>query len=298
MIFFFIPVGLGCKGPFLQERHSQPKKSTTNYLPHRPMQRSLSVSSVPTTSSPLSNRHRVVIRPDPKFTQFNPEDEDEDSENEMENSSSQEIFHDLRPSPRDHSSLGGGRHKPHGLRSRLSLQHPLPPSRGRLGSLSNLSAVSEAPLTAHAVSPNQQPLPPQPRMLYHSPYGTIREEQHDKVCMRTNRDHSYRVTTNSDTAWSASRRNSLHSQPQPLSVQGFGHRFNPRRYSTIEGRSRAAMVAGRLLGVHPGLEDSRSSVMAQRKFSSPACVEAVYNHSTRRPASQQSSHVPNFLVRF
>ena len=155
------------------------------------MQRSLSVSSVPTTSSPLSNRHRVVIRPDPKFTQFNPEDEDEDSENEMENSSSQEIFHDLRPSPRGHSSLGGGRHKPHGFRSRLSLQHPLPPSRGRLGSLSNLSAVSEAPLTAHAVSPNQQPLQPQPRRLYQSPYGTIREEH--EVCMRTNRDHSYRV---------------------------------------------------------------------------------------------------------
>ena len=109
-------------------------------------------------------------------------------------------------------------------------------------------------------------------------------------------------TTNND-AWLL-RRNSLHSQPQPLSVQGFGHRFNPaRRYSTIETRSRAAMVAGRLLGVP--VEDSRSSVMAQRKFSSPACVDAmIYNHSTRmrsRPASSASSHstshVPNYLVR-
>lgn len=184
--FFHFAVGLGCKGPFLQERHSQPKKSTTNYL-HRPMQRSLSVSSVIPASaasdSPL-NHHRVIIRPDPKFTQFNPEDEDEDSENELENS--QEIFHNdlnsLRPSQ--------PQRPPHGLRSRLSLQHPpIPQSRGRLGSLSNLSAVSEAPLTAHAVSPNQQP--PQPRRLYQSPYGTIREEH--EVCMRTNRDHSYRV---------------------------------------------------------------------------------------------------------
>lgn len=142
-----LQLGLGCKGPFLQERHSQPKKSTTNYL-HRPMQRSLSVSSVIPASaasdSPL-NHHRVIIRPDPKFTQFNPEDEDEDSENELENS--QEIFHNdlnsLRPSQ--------PQRPPHGLRSRLSLQHPpIPQSRGRLGSLSNLSAVSEAPLTAHA----------------------------------------------------------------------------------------------------------------------------------------------------
>ena len=186
--FFHFAVGLGCKGPFLQERHSQPKKSTTNYL-HRPMQRSLSVSSVIPASaasdSPL-NHHRVIIRPDPKFTQFNPEDEDEDSENELENS--QEIFHNdlnsLRPSQ--------PQRPPHGLRSRLSLQHPpIPQSRGRLGSLSNLSAVSEAPLTAHAVSPNQQPPQPQPRRLYQSPYGTIREEH--EVCMRTNRDHSYRV---------------------------------------------------------------------------------------------------------
>ena len=90
--FTSFAVGLGCKGPFLQERHSQPKKS--NYLHHRhhrPMQRSLSVSSVnPASESPLSH-HRVIIRPDPKFTQFNPEDEDEDSENELENT--QEIFH-------------------------------------------------------------------------------------------------------------------------------------------------------------------------------------------------------------
>ena len=153
------------------------------------MQRSLSVSSVIPASaasdSPL-NHHRVIIRPDPKFTQFNPEDEDEDSENELENSP-QEIFHNdlnLR------ASEPQPQRPPHGLRSRLSLQHPpIPQSRGRLGSLSNLSAVSEAPLTAHAVSPNQQP--PQPRRLYQSPYGTIREEH--EVCMRTNRDHSYRV---------------------------------------------------------------------------------------------------------
>ena len=190
--FTSFAVGLGCKGPFLQERHSQPKKS--NYLHHRhhhhrPMQRSLSVSSVnPASESPLSH-HRVIIRPDPKFTQFNPEDEDEDSETELENSP-QEIFHNdlnLR------ASEPQPQRPPHGLRSRLSLQHPpIPQSRGRLGSLSNLSAVSEAPLTAHAVSPSQQPLQPQqPRRLYQSPYGTIREEH--EVCMRTNRDHSYRV---------------------------------------------------------------------------------------------------------
>ena len=146
------------------------------------MQRSRSVSSVPTPE----NHHRVVIRPDPKF-KFNPEDEDEDSDNE-ENSS--DVF-----ASRPQNDLGGRlRPQPqHSLRSRLSLQHPPLPSRGRLGSLSNLSAVSEAPLTACAVSSTPQPQEPrQPRRLYHSPYGTIREE-HEVRMRNTNNDHSYRI---------------------------------------------------------------------------------------------------------
>ena len=105
-----------------------------------------------------------------------------------------------------------------------------------LGSLSNLTSVAEQPPTPCAVShPQQQPLWP-PKVLLSTPcIGIIREAEQQQQKFREmarnssggeeiNNTTSMTTSTNNfkrETLWM--RRHSLHSQPQPLSVHGFGY---------------------------------------------------------------------------
>lgn len=103
------------------------------------MQRSLSLSTVNSNS-------RVVIRPDPSFTQFDPENDDDEVSDEDEVVNQHQVkVNNVRPTvvrrPRHHLV-------PSAMRGSSQFQH----HRQHGQSLSNLTAVSEAPLTACAVS--------------------------------------------------------------------------------------------------------------------------------------------------
>ena len=107
-----------------------------------------------------------------------------------------------------------------------------------LGSLSNLTSVAEQPPTPCAVSHHpqqqQQPLWP-PKVLLSTPcnIGIIREAEREQKFREISRNSGEReeintsMTSNSttnrkrETLWM--RRHSLHAQPQPLSVHGFGY---------------------------------------------------------------------------
>ena len=181
-------------------------------------------------------------------------------------------------------------------------------------SLSTLNSVSETPLTPCAVSYR-------PKVILSTPCGTIREEQGSSgslnngnvpgdSCMSnpTNSQHrrSYSVKTanNYDLynhhAWS--RRHSIHSQPQPLSVQGFGQRYgiirnnriNPDLYPEERNR-RVSMVAGRPASISAADEDGRSTPMrTAAKLSSPVCMDAIREHHImRRSGSISGSGLRN-----
>lgn len=162
----------------------------------------------------------------------------------------------------------------------------------RLGSLSSLSAVAETPPSARAVSRRDPPC-----VLLSTPCGTILEEQ----------------STTTNFAWS--RRHSLHSQPQPLSVQGFGYGYNRPKQDLLNLKRRMAsnMVAGRRV------EEGRSTaaimeqhrrktaspaLMAyqQRKMASPAFVEAVLNNQHRyyhrSPMAQHATAYQHLVLDF
>lgn len=118
---FFITVGPWNGEPLLMDKN-KPK-----------MQRSLSLSTV-------NSNARVVIRPDPSFTRFDPENDDDEVSDDDEVNQHQ-VKVNVRPNvvrrPRHHvvsPAMRGGQFRQHGQ------------------SLSNLTAVSETPLTACAVS--------------------------------------------------------------------------------------------------------------------------------------------------
>lgn len=115
------------------------------------------------------------------------------------------------------------------------------------------------------------------------------------------------------------RRHSLQAQPQPLSVQGFGHRYNTnpitsrleRATATAASadtnslrRARLSMLAGRRASAsdQSGLEEnagrsahygSAASILSHKKLSSPSYIEAIRNHSNllhRRGSHGDSYH--------
>lgn len=86
--------------------------------------------------------------------------------------------------------------------------------------------------------------------------------------------------TNSNYAWV--RRHSIHSQPQPLSVQGFGYRYRRSwlNMAEFENRRRVSMVAGR------SYEDGRTAanLRARKKAvtESNACLELALSRQQQR----------------
>ena len=90
-----------------------------------------------------------------------------------------------------------------------------------------------------------------PHIILSTPCGTIREEQNYDNNFRMNLTGSSSSTnhrrsssikskihndqdSNSNPQFSWVRRHSLHSQPQPLSVHGFGYRYNTNPTNRLE----------------------------------------------------------------
>ena len=164
-------------------------------------------------------------------------------------------------------------------------------------SLSTLNSVSEQPLTPCAVSYR-------PKVILSTPCGTIREEVtgnghesmiHTNFSQRRSMSvkSTPRGTPNPDFAWG--RRHSIHNQPQPLSVQGFGHRYGQRnrksadvdrmsadlshRKSTAD--LRVNMVAGRPTSISG--EDNRPSAMM-------TTLNTLTSRSRRHSSIGQAKH--------
>jgi hypothetical protein len=335
----YFAVGSGTGGPFLIERR-RPKNETGNLQPktsdlyHTPRlntkQRSQSLYNPPLSFE------RVLIKPDQSFSRFDP-DEDSDGEDPFEaKTTHDEDGEDLRMRPcRSVSQLPisspSSRRPPPSYSASVKLRYSVSRNQRFAGSLSNLGSVSETPATASAVSSGwpqtsswtpvrQQPRQEQPALILSTPGGktlnaceTIREECGGfwgNGMTPTNPYIGHKTTK--QQAWHSSRRHTLHSQPQPLSVQGIGYGFN-RRSSVVSSTTSPSMtmaaasveknnsvlrrklayppmVAGRLNSPH--LDDSRSFVMGQRKYSSPAYVEAILHKSS--PHSYQ--HAINLQV--
>ena len=258
------------------------------------MQRSMSLSNM---GLHRRDSQRVVIRPDPAFTQFDPENDDDDlsDDHDMDNAVFTTVAAAMSESARmtsaasddaminaaDNNNVNKQLHQVRTSTSSTMRPKIVRRSRGSIGgsttvglgtSLSNLSSVSEAPMTASAVSNGQTQRPPNrrsrglseqisPHIILSTPCGTILEEhKNDNICMNmTNTNHQHlqqhrrsssikSKVYNSNPAGSGSvpvsasagensfawqRRHSLHSQPQPLSVQGFGYRYNTNTASSM-----------------------------------------------------------------
>ena len=224
----------------------------------------------------FNSSNRRYIRPDPKFSKFNPEEEDEDSDDEP-----------LEPeafSPKYYNGAANGQHAGEG--SRPSAASRQPPSYNRvaikrrprtsnpLGSLSNLTSVAETPPTPCAVSsrplPQHYVWPQQPTVLLSTPCGTICEEDASMPqasLTSTNLNYSEHLRR---------RRHSLHNQPQPLSVHGFGG-YGMRR-STADLRSTSISPGGQEASGFLNRQRSHSVMLrgghevrtsTQHQFSSP-----------------------------
>ena len=270
------------------------------------MQRSHSLSNCSTT--------RRVIKPEPKFSKFNPE-EDEDSDDDSFEAFNNETNNNNMRQPRNISSVVT---QPSTYNSRVAIKRR-PRGVSQMGSLSNLTAVAETPPTPCAVShlgssvgtlhnesrnlQQQQPLWLPPSVLLSTPCGTIQEEDR---CMTSTNTQSRR-----EYLWT--RRLSLQAQPQPLSVHGFSGSWWWRRTADMRShsdlrsiasasdkflkrRGQSVMVANRMSS-----EDIRSASMTQRKMSlSPsAFVEMDNSQVFVRPSLTSPStnmHVNQGLI--
>ena len=234
-----------------------------------------------TLSETFISSNRRYIRPDPKFSKFNPEEEDEDSDDEpFEPEVSPKYFNNAG----QYAANGGGG-------SRSSAASRQPPSYNRvaikrrprtsnpLGSLSNLTSVAETPPTPCAVSsrPHHQYVwPQQPTVLLSTPCGTICEEDasmHQASLTSTNLNYSEHLRR---------RRHSLHNQPQPLSVHGFGG-YGLRR-STADLRSSS---------ISPGGQEAASGFLNRQRSHS---VMLRGGHEVRTSTQQQFSSPDHTVI--
>ena len=230
----------------------------------------------------FNSSNRRYIRPDPKFSKFNPEEEDEDSDDEP-----------LEPeafAPKYYNGAANGQHAGEG--SRPSAASRQPPSYNRvaikrrprtsnpLGSLSNLTSVAETPPTPCAVSsrplPQHYVWPQQPTVLLSTPCGTICEEEASMPqasLTSTNLNYSEHLRR---------RRHSLHNQPQPLSVHGFGG-YGMRR-STADLRSSS---------ISPGGQEAASGFLNRQRSHS---VMLRGGHEVRTSTQHQFSSPDHTVI--
>lgn len=249
-----------------------------------------------TLSETFNSSNRRYIRPDPKFSKFNPEEEDEDSDDEpFEPEVSPKYFNGGGSAVPQHAANGGGG-------SRSSAASRQPPSYNRvaikrrprtsnpLGSLSNLTSVAETPPTPCAVSsrPHHQYVwPQQPTVLLSTPCGTICEEDASMPqasLTSTNLNYSEHLRR---------RRHSLHNQPQPLSVHGFGGYGMRRSTADLRSSSISPMMASDAAGF---LNRQRSHSVMLRSTSSNYMEAGGGGHEVRTPAQQQFSSPDHTVI--